>query len=288
VQPLVIRAHLVVSPSPTCTGITTVLDASGSQTPNLPITRYRFTYVEVPGLLWENIAAQHGYTPEEYLNILPVHVLSDGSNSRPNVMFTWNRKWSHEFDFGFASEMSQEYVRDQIWLTLAVTDLAGATAKTSQFLSFGANPSFFDQYSGEGNHLGESRKSCPGEVRLLRLASLKLVSSRMVVLKTSVASAIRCLTVAPCAGAISIFSARSFVSGVNSKAKTKRKPLAIASSPFFSIAAHHSSTIRAKLTNAGRALLRRNKTVKVIVQLTSITPAGRATTRLAHATLRRK
>ena len=283
VQPLTVRAHLVVTPSPTCTGIRTVFDASGSQTPNLPITRYRFTYVEFPAL-YGFVAQNRHEDPEQYLSTLPVHVLADGTSATPKVVFTWNRRWTHELDFGLASALSQDYVRDPILLTLEVTDLAGATAKTSQVVNFST---FGTQYSGDGNSLGQGRTGCPDESLLLRLASLRLVTTATLS-KSSIASTIRCVTLAPCAGAISILSARSFVVAVKSKAKTKRRRLAIASSRFFLVAGHHRARVRSKLTKAGRALLKHSKTIKVVMQLTSITPAGKATTRSVHATLRRK
>jgi len=284
VQPLRVRARFAVIPSPTCTAIPTELDASASQTPNLPITRYRFTYVEYPLLMESALGRHEGEDLEEALNALPVHVLVDGPNPRPTVEFTWNRKWTHEYDFGAEAEKSMSFVRDPIRLTLEVTDLAGATATFTQFLHFSSRDT---QYSGEGHDFFEGREHCPRASRVAKLAKL-LVASRTVFSGTSVASTIRCAILAPCAGTMSVFSARSLVAAVNGKAKPKRKPLVIAADPFFKIAGHHSAVIRAKLTAAGRALLKRGKTVKAVVQLTGVAPTGATSTHSFALTLRRK
>jgi hypothetical protein len=58
--------------------------------------------------------------------------------------------------------------------------------------------------------------------------------------------------------------------------------------PFFSVAANHSSTIRSRLTKAGRAFFRRRTTARVTLELTSVSPMGKATTHSARVTAQRK
>jgi hypothetical protein len=285
VQPLTIRAQLAITPSPTCTGIPTYLDGSGSQTPNMPITRYHYTYVEFPLFYQSLVEEEQAGGSGKYLSSLPVQLLSDGPAPVQKVVFTWNRKWSHELDIGFESVMSENYVRDPVLVTLEVTDLAGATAKASKLLDFS---SLDTQYSGENNESFQGRTGCPKPARVGKQARLKILPSKTIFSKKSVSTKIRCVTRAPCTGAISVFPARSSVSARNSKAGGKQGSTPIASMPFFSVAANHSSTIRSRLTKAGRAFFRRRTTARVTLELTSVSPMGKATTHSARVTAQRK
>src|SRR5207244_3659872 len=70
-------------------------------------------------------------------------------------------------------------------------------------------------------------------------------------------------------------------------AQRKAKGVVLASSGLFDVPARHRRTVSAKLTKAGRRLLRPGRRVKAIVKVTSITPLGKRVTRSFKVTLRR-
>jgi hypothetical protein len=269
VQPLSVRARLSISPSPSCTGTPTVLNASGSQTPNLPIKRYRFTYVEYPALYPVE-------TEQEYLSHFKVHVLADGSDPKPTVAFTWNREWTHELDFGDPAALAYTYVRDPVSVTVEVTDEAGATARTTQHLYFGL--------AAQGST--EGRRYCPDYALPGKQSTFELRPARLVIAGSTVTTTVKCTRAAPCAGTLSLLPVRSRIASAAGKAK--RPVPMIAFSRFFSIAGHHSAVIHAKLTATGRRLLKRGRSVKAVERLTSIAPTGAARTHSLRVTLRRR
>jgi hypothetical protein len=154
--------------------------------------------------------------------------------------------------------------RDNIYVTLTVIDAAGAGNSVTEPLSF-AQP-----YSGY------PRTNCPRvRARSARFAahSIKLTAKR-----TSVSARIRCASVADCAGTLKLLTH-------SSRSHRRAKAVVIASSRFFSIPGHRAATITAKLTRAGRALLRRGKPVGAIAQLTTVGITGRAITQSLTATV---
>lgn len=279
VQALAIRAQLAVSPGPTCVGIPTTFDASGSQTPNLPITNYRLTYKNVPSL-WEGLAYHAGITEAEYLAKLPVEVLYSGPKPIETTTFTWNRPWTAGVDVG-EQDIAHPgvYIRDSALVTLEVTDLAGATASTSQWVYFS---SYATQYSGELDLGGK----CPKVSNVVKNARIPLVLGPTSVTDARIVSTLRCATAAPCAGTISTVTARSPRLAA-ARVGAKRKPTEIAANPFFSIPGHHTAKVSQKPTKAGRAMLRRGAPLAAIEQVTSVALSGRTTTRPHRVTLRR-
>lgn len=281
VRALAIRAQLAVSPGPTCVGVPTTFDGSGSQTPNLPITNYRFTYKNVPWN-WEGLAEHAGLTEAQYLAKLPLEVLAVGPHPVETTTFTWNRPWTAGIDIG-DQEVAHPgvYIRDAILVTLEVTDLAGATASTSQWVFFS---SYTTQYSGELALGGK----CPKVLNTVRNAERPLLVGPTTVSKAHVTSTLRCKTAAPCAGALTTLQPRSLHAAAGSSARVKGTATVIAADPFFSIPGHHTAKISQKLTKVGRARLRRGVPLKAIERVTSIGISGRTTTRSLRVTLRRR
>lgn len=62
----------------------------------------------------------------------------------------------------------------------------------------------------------------------------------------------------------------------------------LAANPFFTVAGKHTATIRAKLTSAGRRLLKRGSSVRALMRVTSIGVTGATGTRTVSVTPRRK
>jgi|GEM_PF-2498572 len=273
VQPLVIKASFSRAPAGMCTGIPIEFDGSASKTPNPPIVRYLFTYVEYPpyALFIGLFGGTEAY--EEYFNSLPSHVIADGTNPTPTFTFTWDRV-STKNDEPLAPP--GRYVRDPVRITLTVTDLAGASASETEYVTAAQ---FYD---------GESRSKCPAVLQLKSLASSLSAPSPIKLIASGVATKVRCVTAVPCAGSMLLSSARATLAGTSAATKARRKPVVIASDPFFSIPAHHTATVSAKLTKAGRTMLKRGKPVKAILRLTSISPAGATHSRSVEVTLHPK
>jgi hypothetical protein len=283
VQRAVIRASLSISPDPSCTGVRTRFDGSASKTPNAPITRYRLTYKILPTpeaiALIFGVGLGGGDVPaaiDKYLATQPSFPISDGQDPAPASSFTWNRQLADtpvgKAEADLVSAKVGDYARDEIYATLTVTDAAGATNSVTRSLSFA------QLYSSE------KRTNCP-HVRIRRtrafafakLAALSHFSAK------AFAAKIPCKTIIDCAGGIAVVRVtRRFRRAAKA---AKAKPIVLASNPFFSVRGKHRATVRAKLTKAGRALVKRGKPLRAVVRLTSINPVtGRRTTQSTRVT----
>lgn len=272
VQALAVRARFTVSPNPTCAGVATHFDGSLSQTPNGPITRYRYTYKNLP-LLWAGLAEQQGLTRDEYLAGVPSIVLSDGSDPRPTQTFPFDRAWTYGVDIGTYEEGKGSFVRDPMLVTLEVTDFAGAKSSFSEWVYFSADHT---QYTYRPGWV------CP-KVSVVEAAKLPVLVGRVVVSKTSLLETVRCVTVAPCVGSVSTYPLRPRFASASASA---RESQTIAAAPYFTIAGHHNARIRQKLTKFGRHLLAGGKSVRALERLTSIDAVGHTKTRSLRIVLR--
>jgi hypothetical protein len=272
VQPLVIRARLAVTPNPSCTGVPTLLDASGTKSPNGPIT-YRFTYVEFPIYEFLKFALLGEKEEEAFLAALPPHLIYEGPSSTASITFGWDRPV--EYDPRGKDLVKEGFARDQVVITVTATDLAGAKSSEFNFLLFNQTYSV------------ESRAKCP-RTPFLELTN-KLVFAAQRAASTSVSgnsvlTAVHCLAPGSCAGSLTIVSTKARIA----RSRRVSKPVTIAALPFFSVKAHRTATIRAKLTKQGRALLRGGKAVPAVVRLTGVGITGATSTRSFHVTLRRR
>lgn len=293
VQPFVLRAEFTVGPNPTCTGIPTVLDASGSKTPNPPITSYRFDYIAFPQILYleAGFAEAGNQTPGEHRGLAlfehffaskrAMPLLPNSPIPRRVVTFTFNRPYEDPDIYGSQQDSvlgagPGEYMRDEVRIVLTVADRTGAVARTSTDVTF-------NQYRS-----GQSRVTvCPQSSLLVRPVAFSLTPpSKVKVSQAGITQSVRCTTATPCAGAISLVSLRAAAASAR-KPHSARSQVVIASDRFFEIPAHHTATVRAMLTAVGRALLRRHKAARAFVHLTSIGLTGRATTRTFRVVLHR-
>lgn len=97
-----------------------------------------------------------------------------------------------------------------------------------------------------------------------------------------------CKSTVPCAGSVTVLAARGPLALRAKRTPAKSKQLLLARTTFFSIGRKRSATVRAPLTHAGRTLLKRGRSVRAIVQLTSVSPAGSKSTRSIRVTLTRR
>jgi hypothetical protein len=261
VQRLVVKALLSISPpNGSCTGINTTFDGSASKTPNTPIARYRFTYQSLPapalaGLFFA--VALSGSSDatgviKEVLKNVPAAVLYDGKNPSFTTSFTWNRQIAkHESTGGKAGD----FVRDPIFVTLTVTDKAGATSTRGPGL-----------YGFSQTYSSGPRTACP---KVFPSDVYVFAVTKVLARATSSAAvlALPCATKIDCAGSLQLYT----VVGKKARAAAK-KPVLLASNKFFSVRGRKTGSIKAKWTSAGSKLAKKKKPFLAVVKLTSINP----------------
>ena len=279
VQQIVLKARLRLSPNPTCTGIRTYWDASGSTTPNGPITSYRFTWKEMPpGLLF---LLAFGATFESIAENLPTAGSFTTGDPSPSLTHTWNRL-AEPRDSSYGKP-GVDYMRDFLFVTVTVTDLAGATSSDTQFLQFAQVSS------------SQSRQNCPSGIGG-RSFFLFGKFREAILGRSSILADVPCKRTDPCAGNMEVqlprtgrtLGRRRF--RARSAQRKRRKPTVLARNRFFTIPAGRKRRIEAKLTKAGRRYVRRNRgrrRIPVTIRLTSVTPAGKKVTRSFRVKLRR-
>ncbi len=89
-------------------------------------------------------------------------------------------------------------------------------------------------------------------------------------------------------GSVAVLAARGPLALRARATGAKSKQLLLTRRTFFTIARKHTATVRAPLTRAGRALLKRGRSLRAVVQLTSISPSGSKSTRSIRVTLTRR
>ncbi len=248
VQPLVVKAVLTVTPPYPCTGYPVQLDSTGSKTPNPPIVKYTYTYIDL-------LSVTH-------------HTIYSGTSPSTSTVFTWNTVNDNP---AYAKLGSPQ--REPVLITLTVTDLAGDSASANSIVQF--YPAYAEEFAPQ------PPCGLPGRP----LTSVFEATPRFfVVAKGSVSLTTRCVTAAPCASSLTIMRASS---GAGRFARAGR-PTVIASLPFFTVPAHSSLKLRAKLTNVGRHLLARGGPVHATARLTTIEPSGAKKVRVRPVLLKRR
>jgi hypothetical protein len=257
VTPLVLTARFTVTPSPTCTGVRETFDASATQTPNPPIERYRFT--EEAGTAYDPLIAFHTPSPGPW-------VVADGTNPRASEVPSYDLRWDDPFPLlpSFAG-LWQASART---ITLTVRDRAGASASSTQILFF--------NFSGGAELSNEARTNCPPAAQGVR-GDLVLHDVSFKVTNKALTARIRCPTVTDCAGTLQLYRA-------SSRSQRHVKAVLIGSSTLY-VTGHHTATIAAKLTAAGRSMLRLGRPLVAVVRLTIIRPTGRTIKQSIRVTL---
>ncbi len=265
VQPLVIKALLTINPSPSCTGIPTTFNATASKTPNPPIVRYLVTAKPLPiGVVLAAAFSGSSTLIDQFLATESPQTVVDSSAATPDATFSWNRQLTHNEGTGRAGD----YVRDPLVVTLTITDTAGNTASTSDVL-------VFSQLNST-----DSRANCPKPSPFRKFAFGK--ATRIVLSGTQAKTTLPCAARYDCAGRFSVFR----VPGAGGSARrTKAKRTTIAASRFFTVPAGQRGTASAKLTRAGKRLLRGERHVRASLQVASVDPLGKTTTKTFRATL---
>jgi hypothetical protein len=269
-----------INPNPTCTGISTTFDGSASTSPNGPITNYRWTFKQVrrqfflalvlagfwQAFLFEDTSAEVNIEPA--LEALPDAYYLPIVVPKFTVVPNWNRTVTIG-DVGLDPNGSQRAF-DALAVKLTVTDSTGVTGSTWMFMLPGQ---WYDI---------ESRAGCPRvPVRKAHFAVGKA---------TSVALAANGVATArvPCKASVDCFGTARLLRAATG-ARAARRSGVLAVNDGFAIPAGQSATVTLTPKPAGRALAKRaRRPVKARLQLTSVDPLGKATTRAFPVTLKRK
>lgn len=271
VQPEVIRARLSISPSLPCTGTTIRFDGSASTTPNNPIVRYHFTYREFPGGILLHLV--FGGDLDELVAHFPLHSLADGKSSSLDTTFTWNRQLTSDERPG----LKGDYARDWMLVFLTVTDLAGHSSTASDLVGF------------RQSYSSESRKGCPRSFLDddLVYAFAKPKRFGYTFGQATAKATIPCRARITCAGTFALLSRVAHTRRRLSVRKpAAKKPVLLAQTKLFNTPARRSRTVKAKVTRAGRRLLRPGKPIAATAKVTSVTLRGRRVSRSYAVTLR--
>jgi hypothetical protein len=269
VAPFVIKAVLRMSANPTCTGLPVLLDGSASSTPDPPIISYRYDAINFPAELLFDPAKDEPVLAGQFS-----YPLFYGSPKPDQIAtFTWDRGMESSLDT-FLGGKPGDQVRDTVRIVLSIQDKAGAVTSTAQDILF------TQRYSSQ------PRTGCPhGSFSIKASAYILKLPAKVKVAGNEVTSAIRCATIYPCAGILQYLSPAL---GARGAARRTARPVVLAANPFFSIAGNHTATIHAKLTGAGKRVLRRGRSVSALMRVTGVSVTGIKSTRTVKVTLRRK
>jgi hypothetical protein len=122
----------------------------------------------------------------------------------------------------------------------------------------------------------QPRANCPPVAHGVG-GDLALHDVKIKVTNKALTARIRCPTVTDCAGALQLY--RAF-----SRSRRHLKAVLIGSSTF-TVTGHRTATVTAKLTAAGRSLLRHRKPLVAIARLAIVTPTGRTVKQSLKVTL---
>jgi hypothetical protein len=264
VQPLVVRARFTISPAPTCTGLRTSFDASGSKTPDPPIVRYHLRWQTLDDVVGDLIGFHYDISPDAGGSFtVPI---SDGSSPRASETFGWNNFYPR---IGGSDGAYNVFAAFPVLVTLTVTDHAGASDTYSRELDFAQFASI------------EPRTGCPHQRLSHRpsASSVSLAGSRKLsVTARRVTVRVTCTSTVDCAARITLLR-------LSSRHHAKAKAAVLAGSRFFLVRASRSVTVPVNLTGLGRALRKRGRLVAAILRLDSVSLTGRISTRSRRVAL---
>jgi hypothetical protein len=279
VQRGVVTAKLTVSPNPSCTGVPTRFDGSGSVSPD-GIKSFSFSLIDLYAAA-ENLASQNGGSIDTESTAafgvaLEADSLTSGGGaaqylinnfagsplvtSKPTISETFD--WNRRAIFNPNDRLTPgpyDLSRDPVGVLLVVTDYAGSTASAVAVLDFAQRVS-----SG-------SRGKCPN-TRTFLLAPNAVLAAALAFPKGSSqpSTTANCRTRVACVGAITVV-----VGARKSRAvAAAHRTLSVLADGFFNIPPHHKRNISLKLTKLGKRLLHRGARLPVTVTVTSVSPTG--------------
>jgi hypothetical protein len=262
--PQTLTAALNVEPAPTCVGSVTRFDATGSGGPS-PIVSYRLMYTD-PTLK----STGFGFTEPDFDHLKTV-TISDGPAADVTWVFPWNRAELHG---GPVFNEETIYIRDPVVVQLTITDTHGATAQVSKPVSFRDV-----QLAADAPRSPDCPPFAP-HIPAYPFPLAHVTVSPRVAPSGPILVTVPCRSIYLCSGLLTI---SPLASGVTGSAR-RRTPKPIAAAPF-EIAPNKKATVKARLSSAGKRLLRRRKKLRVKVKLSYIALDRPAVSRSKSATI---
>ena len=278
-----LAARLSVTPNPTCTGVETFFDGSQSSGP-APVVRYRFEYGPS--------AVRHfsGSTQVERWESIGegdrVVVVGDGPDPSARRVFSWNRvivpnppqfdriaealvPGTYEKRLRHYEDRLRNpvYAREDVVLTLTVTDATGAQARVHEVITFKQSSSV------------QKRSGCPVPLSFKLAPDVRRAASR---LRTS-ASAVS--TVVPCGAKVNCVG-QLLVSPASVRRSARRRRIPLDSLKRFTVPAGKSKRVQVSLANTAKRTLRERGRLRAKVTVSLASPSGQFVSRSRTVTFR--
>jgi hypothetical protein len=244
-----LAARFTVSPNPTCTGTPTIFDAAASTSPTT-IVRYRFTYAQTVGSAGSSSDVEV--------------VLADGAEPVVTHAFDWNRVETDSCDATLPPfSRVPRATRDDLLVTLTITNATGDEATTSEMVTFAVGDSCSDRSicSGEGTFDADAAFVVP-RVPVGTGFPRVVVSRRKAIAEVRVPVA--CVLVGGCVGRVAIEPPR----------KRSGAAGALIAEGDFAIGRPSTAEVPVPLTEAGKKLFRHKSAVKATMTVVATGPSG--------------
>jgi hypothetical protein len=256
-------ARITANPNPSCTGVSTLLDARGS-TADTPIVRYTFTVVQEP--------AFDGTKPlfDQYSK--QTYTIGDGTSPTASRTFGWNFPPRGDF---FGNPLPAE--RTGVEVNVRITTSDGSVTSNSVVV-------YFVQQKAN-----QSRTGCPFGQTLGAFTPPTLSTISGLQGSSTVAVRTTCPGPLGCVGSLQVYQGTLKVKfAAKKKKKTKKQRFALLAAQDFTIPAGETRTVRAKLTKRARRLIKKKRRLKATVSLVTTSPTGKSVVRSKNVTLKAK
>jgi Concanavalin A-like lectin/glucanases superfamily/Thrombospondin type 3 repeat len=260
---------LTVSPNPTCTGILTSADGTGSTGGDDPIASYHLAYGEKTVTTVDN---------NFFNNVYGGRTVDLGTSSTPNfvAVFDWNIQSLYNPFRVFSSTPTSAYDpprRDPVDLELDVTNTAGQIGYSTVRVDFAQT---------EGD---KSRSACPGGFATVVYHAPKLKSLGTNSAGSSVSFKSACRNEIDCVGSSLLTYFNLFGAGATHP-KPKPPKAVLVGLSLVHIPKGQTSTITVKLNKKGRKLLKKRHKLDVTLTLVTVSATGKNVTSSHKLTLK--
>jgi hypothetical protein len=268
-------ARFTAAPNPTCTGIPVQFDASAS-TSAARIVNYRFELDAGVSFLASPAAISHAFfvdSPSPTASWTPEWAAQPVDDSVFRAMMDYlvttqrEAREDRRLVDGLTGGSSSQPAKLDVILT--ITDARGAQATAVRRIDFAQS------------HPSRPRTGCPQPLGDTYASVSPPALSRPAVSGSNFVASVACKSPSTCLGAVAV----SF-STPDVKRARRARPILLAGTTF-SVAPGSKKRVRARLTRAGKRLLRQRKRVPARVTVGSVAPSGKLVRRSRKITLSR-
>jgi hypothetical protein len=276
-------ARFTVGPNPTCAGVPVRFDAADSTSPN-GVVRYRFVLTgglgsrTVTRTIADSTSPTASWTFEWEGTNSPIEASLEyfidlaGRLTRENQQAELST-FANILAGLRGGSSSQPYQRPRATVELTITDARGAQATSAQAIEFAQErPS-------------QPRTGCPRSLRDVNAGFSPPSFSKLRANASVVRASVACRSGTTCVGAL---AATLLPSGTGHAAARRRAPRVVLAAAVFRVPAGTKKLVRARLTRAGKRLLRRRGHVRAKLTNVSLAPSGKVVVHSRRITLKRR